>query len=154
MDVVAIDLEIAIIGLGFALVSHVEDERVVLVHLPRGMDAQVALQRDRVTCEEQRVFLEVAEEDLVVLAEGMGDHDLATHGVHHYEHAVLAVVQRADFQLSDFVGQADGEGGRFIFSVDFIQGDAARGLEAIVAAKQWGVFLLAGSQGHKGANDK
>ena len=67
----------------------------------------------------------------------MGDHDLAAHGVHHHEDAVLAVAQVADFQLTDFVGQADGERvARLAIINDFIQNDAARGLEAVVAAKQ------------------
>ena len=119
-DVVAIDFKTALISLGFAFVDHVEDERIVFVHLSCGMHMQVVLQGERVASEEQGVLREVFQEDFVILAQGVGDHDFAAHGVHHHKYAVFFVAQVADFQLSDFVGQADGIRRRLVFSVDFL----------------------------------
>ena len=58
-DVVAVDCKGALVGLGFAFIDHVEDKRVVLIHLSCGMDAQVVFQGERVAGEEQGVLREV-----------------------------------------------------------------------------------------------
>ena len=143
------DGEVAFVGLCLAIVNHIENDGVVLVHLSRGLNTYFVLKGDGVAGEQQGVFREIFQEDFIAVAEGVGDDNLAAHSVHHDENAVLAVAQVTDFQLSDFVGQTDGLGRRLVFGVDFFQGDATRGLETVVAAKQWGTFLLASSQSHK-----
>ena len=149
-DVVALNLVISFINGGLAVIFHVDDDGVVFEHFARSADFDFAVNVDFVACgKHQGVAPEILENDFIAIAKCVGYDDFAAHNVHDDQHAVGISVQGADFHLADIVRQSrfkiDGLCG-VAFVHDLVQGDVARGLDGIFAAKQVHAAFMARCQ--------